>query len=388
VGATALIPGEVGDYRELARRKLPRFLFEYIDGGAGDQTTLRHNVEDFKAVRLRQRVMRDVSKLNLSTTLFGQQLSMPVALAPVGLSGLYARRGEVQAARAAEKAGTKFSLSTLGLCALEEIHAAVPNPFWFQLYMIKDRGFMRALLERARAAQCSALLFTVDLPVAGSRYADTRTGLSNGHLPRAQWERFKAMCDRPGWLWDVGLRGQPHVFGNVAPAMPAGGAGIREFWRWVGDSFDTTVTWKDLDWVREHWDGPLIIKGVLDVEDARAAVKANADGIVVSNHGGRQLEGVRSTISALPRIADAVGDKTTVLLDGGVRSGLDVVRAVASGAKGVLIGRAWAYALAARGGAGVTGVLEQFRKEIAITLALAGCPDVKDLGRDALDRAE
>ncbi len=380
-----MIPGEVADYRELARRKLPRFLFEYIDGGAGDQTTLKRNVSDFQAIRLRQRVMRDVSKLDLSTNLFGQDFSMPVALAPVGLSGLYARRGEVQAAQAAEKAGIGFSLSTLGLCGLEEIRKGTERPFWFQLYMIKDRGFMRALLERAKEARCSALLFTVDLPVAGSRYADTRSGLSNGHLPSAQWERFKALCDRPGWLWDVGLRGRPHIFGNVAPAMPKNNQSIREFWRWVGDSFDTTVTWKDIDWVRQHWDGPLVIKGVLEVDDAKSAVAAGAEGVIVSNHGGRQLEGARSTISALPRIADAVGDKTTVLLDSGVRCGTDVVRALASGAKGVLIGRAWAYALAGRGGAGVSDVLAQFRKEIAITLALTGVPDVKALGRDTLD---
>ena len=380
-----MIPGEIADYRALAKRKLPRFLFEYIDGGAGAQTTLRHNVSDFEKVKLRQRVMRDMSKLDLSTTLFGQPLSMPVALAPVGLSGLYARRGECQAAKAAEQAGIRMSLSTLSLCGVEEVARATSDPIWFQLYMIKDRGFMREMLARARESGCSLLLFTVDLPVAGARWADARTGLSNGHTLPAQIERMKAMAARPGWLWDVGLMGQPHEFGNVAPAMKDG-KGIREFWRWVGASFDTTVTWKDMDWVREHWDRPLVIKGVLDAEDARAAVSSGAEGIVVSNHGGRQLDGVSSTIGALPRIVDAVGDKTTVLLDGGVRSGTDVVRALALGAKGVLIGRAWAYALAARGGAGVSAMLEQFRKEIGITLALTGCPDVKALGRDALDR--
>ena len=378
-----MIPGEIADYRELARRKLPRFLFEYIDGGAGAQTTLRHNVSDFDRVKLRQRVMRDVSKLDLSTTLFGQPLSMPVALAPVGLSGLYARRGECQAAKAAEAAGIRMSLSTLSLWGVEEVARATSDPIWFQLYMIKDRGFMREMLARARESGCSLLLFTVDLPVAGARWADARTGLANGHTIPAQIERMKAMAARPGWLWDVGLMGQPHDFGNVLPAMGKGG--VREFWRWVGASFDTTVTWKDMDFVREHWDRPMVIKGVLDPEDARAAVSSGAEGIVVSNHGGRQLDGVSSTIGALPRIADAVGDKTTVLLDGGVRCGTDVVRALALGAKGVLIGRPVAYALAARGGAGVSAMLEQFRKEIGITLALAGCADVKALGRDALD---
>ncbi|HEY3813255.1 MAG TPA: L-lactate dehydrogenase [Caulobacteraceae bacterium] len=378
-----MIPGEIADYRALARRKLPRFLFEYIDGGAGAQTTLRHNVSDFEKVKLRQRVMRDVSKLDLTTTLFGQQLSMPLALAPVGLSGLYGRRGECQAAKAAEEAGIRMSLSTLSLCGVEEVARASSTPIWFQLYMIKDRGFMREMLARARESGCSLLLFTVDLPVAGARWADARTGLANGHLPAAQWQRMKAMAARPGWLWDVGLMGRPHDFGNVALAMGKGG--VREFWRWVGASFDTTVTWKDMDFVREHWDRPMVIKGVLDPDDARASVAAGAEGIVVSNHGGRQLDGVSSTIAALPRIVDAVGDKTTVLLDGGVRCGTDVVRALALGAKGVLIGRPWAYALAARGGAGVSAMLEQFRKEIGITLALAGVPDVKALGRDALD---
>jgi L-lactate dehydrogenase (cytochrome) len=380
-----MIPADVSDYRELARRRLPRFLFDYLDGGANAELTLRRNVADLQEVGLRQRVLRDVSKIELATELFGQAVAMPVALAPVGLSGLYARRGEVQAARAAAAAGVPFSLSTVGLCSLEEIAGATQAPFWFQLYVIRDRGFMRELLARAKAARCSALLFTVDLPVPGSRYADVRSGLARAQTLAARIERAKAIASRPGWAWDVGLRGAPHELGNVAPAM-AKGADLFQFWDWVGKSFDPSITWKDLDWIRESWDGPLIIKGVLDVEDARQAAKLGAQGVVVSNHGGRQLDGAASTISVLPAIAQAVGDRTTVLMDGGVRSGTDVVRALASGAKGVLIGRAWAYALAARGQAGVAAVLEMFRKEIATALALTGTADVRELSPEVLDR--
>jgi L-lactate dehydrogenase (cytochrome) len=381
-----MIPADVSDYRVLARRRLPRFLFDYLDGGANAELTLRANVADMQAVGLKQRVLRDVSELNLSTELFGQKLSMPVVLSPVGISGLFARRGEAQAARAAAAAGVPLALSTLSICSLEEIAAATGKPFWFQLYMIKDRGFMRELLSRAKAANCSALLFTVDLPVPGSRYADVRSGLSKAHTLAAKIERAKAIASRPGWAWDVGVMGGPHTFGNVASAMTEG-SNLEQFWKWVGASFDPGITWKDLDWIRETWDRPLVIKGVLDVEDARQAAKLGADGVVVSNHGGRQLDGVASPISVLPQIAQAVGARTTVLMDGGVRSGLDVVRAMASGAKGVLIGRAWAYALAARGGQGVSDILELFRKEIATALALTGVPDVNDLGPDTLDVA-
>lgn len=379
-----MIPADVSDYRTLARRRLPRFLFDYLDGGANQELTLRRNVADMQAVGLRQRVLRDVSTVKLSTEMFGESLSMPVVLSPVGISGLFARRGEAQAARAAAAAGVPLALSTLSICSLEEIAQASGKPFWFQLYMIKDRGFMRELLARAKAADVSTLLFTVDLPVPGSRYADVRSGLARAHTLAARIERIKAVAARPGWAWDVGLLGGPHTFGNVVSAM-SGGSNLGQFWKWVGASFDPGITWKDLDWIRETWDRPLVIKGVLDVEDARQAAKLGAEGLVVSNHGGRQLDGVASPISVLPQIAQAVGDRTTVLMDGGVRSGLDVVRAMASGAKGVLIGRAWAYALAARGGQGVSEVLDLFRKEIATALALCGVADVADLGPDCLD---
>ena len=341
------------DYRELARRRLPHFLFEYIDGGSYAETTLRGNVAELARIALRQRVLRDVSALDLSSTLFGQTLAMPVALAPIGLAGLAARRGEVQAARAAEAAGIPFCLSTVSACPLGEVKRGVAKPFWFQLYMIRDRGFMRDLLAAAKAAECSALIFTVDMPVPGSRYRDVRSGLAGAPGSRGDLRRFLQAVVRPGWAWDVGLHGRPHVLGNVAPVLK-GNTGLEDFFAWMRANFDPTVTWKDLEWVRANWDGPLILKGILDAEDARSVADLGADGLVVSNHGGRQLDGALPTALALPAIADAVADRLTVLADGGVRSGLDVVRMLALGAKGVLLGRAWAYALGGGGQAGVS----------------------------------
>jgi L-lactate dehydrogenase (cytochrome) len=371
------------DYRELARRRLPRFLFDYIDGGSYAEVTLRRNVADLEQIALRQRVLRDVADLDLSTELFGQKLAMPVALSPVGLSGMYARRGEVQAARAAEAAGVPFCLSTVGVCAIQEVAAGVAKPFWFQLYMIRDRGFMRDLLARAREAGCSALMFTVDMPVAGSRYRDLRSGLTGAAGLGGTLQRFWQAVQRPGWAWNVGLNGRPHSLGNVVPVL-GGKSGIDDFFAWLGANFDPGISWKDLDFIREQWSGPLIIKGVLDVEDARAAVKLGADGLVVSNHGGRQLDGVLSTAKALPPIVDAVGGDLTVLVDGGVRSGLDVVRMLALGARGVLLGRAWAYALAGGGQAGVAHLLRLVEAEMRVAMALTGVTSVARLDRDAL----
>ena len=294
-------------------------------------------------------MLRDVSKLSMATEIFGQALSMPVVLSPIGLAGLYARRGETQAARAAKAAGVPFSLSTVGVCTIEEVAKAAAPP-WFQLYMIRDRGFMAELLARARGA-CPVLLFTVDLPIPGARYRDTRNGMT-AHTAGARVARALDGLRHPRWLWDVHLRGRPHTLGNVAGAA-AGLNGLTQFWSWIGRNFDPSVTWKDIDWVRERWPGPIVLKGVLDAEDAREARRCGVDGIVVSNHGGRQLDGVASAIAALPAIAEAVGGDLTVLMDGGVRSGLDVLKALASGAKACLIGRAWAWALGARGEAGV-----------------------------------
>ena len=377
-----MIAASVSDYRELARRRLPRVLFDYIDGGSYAEETLAANVDDLNALTLRQRVLRDVSKLNMETTVFGQTLSMPVVLSPIGLGGMYARRGETQSARAAKAAGVPFSLSTVGVCTIEDVAAAAAPP-WFQLYMIRDRGYMAQLLARASAAACPVLLFTVDLPLPGARYRDTR----NGMVATTRAARFNQALDglsHPGWLWDVHLNGRPHTLGNVAGAS-AELKTITDFWTWIGRNFDPSVTWKDIEWVRQHWKGPIVLKGILDIADAREAVACGVDGIVVSNHGGRQLDGVASSIEALPPIAQAVGSDLTVLMDGGVRSGLDVLKALASGARACLIGRAWAWALGARGEAGVTHMLQILRGELRMAMALTGCTDVNAAGRDLLD---
>ena len=378
-----MIVASIDDFREAARRRLPRFLFEYIDGGSYAEITLRRNVEDLSGIALRQRVLRDVSGLDLTTELFGQKLALPVALAPIGLAGLNARRGECQAVKAAERAGIPFTLSTVSACGIGEVARAAKQPFWFQLYMIRDRAFMKDLLAQALAANCSALVFTVDMPVPGSRYRDYRTGLAgSGGLKGAAWRAGQAMA-RPRWAWDVGVWGRPHALGNVAPVLK-GKTGIEDFFAWMRGNFDPAISWKDLEFIRSEWRGPLIIKGILDPEDAREAAAAGADGIVVSNHGGRQLDGVLSTARALPAIAGAVGDRLTVLADGGVRSGLDVVRMLALGAKGVLLGRAWAYALAAQGGAGVSRMLQIIEAEMRVAMSLTGTTQIADIDKTIL----
>lgn len=373
----------ITDYRELARRRLPRLLFDYIDGGSYAETTLGRNITDLRDVALRQRVLRDVSDIDLSSTLFGQKVSLPVALAPVGLAGMNARRGEVQAARAAAAFGVPFTLSTVGACSIGEVAAGSPTPFWFQLYMIRDRGFMADLLDLAEAAKCPALIFTVDMPVPGSRYRDYHSGLAGASGFLGDVRRAMQAAAHPAWAWDVGVRGGPHSLGNVAPVLK-GKTGIDDFFAWMRDNFDPTVTWDDLAWVRERWKGPLIIKGVLDADDAKRVADLGADGLVVSNHGGRQLDGVLSSTRALPPIADAVEGRLMVLADGGIRSGLDVVRMLALGADGVLIGRAWAYALAARGEAGVSHVLNLMAAEMKVAMALTGVTRVDQLDRNAL----
>ena len=371
------------DYRALARRRLPPFLFEYIDGGSYAEATLRRNVRDLERIALRQRVLNDVSSLDLSTTLFGERLKLPMALGPIGLAGLNARRGEVQAVRAAEAAGIPFCLSTVSACPIDEVARGAAKPFWFQLYMIRDRGFMRDLLRHARDARCSALIFTVDMPMPGSRYRDIRSGLAGAPGLLGKTRRALQAMRHPNWAYNVGLRGRPHQLGNVAPVLGRD-SGLEDFLGWMRDNFDPSVSWKDLDFIRSEWSGPLIIKGILDADDAREATRVGADGIVVSNHGGRQLDGVLSTACALPPIADAVGDDLTVLADGGVRSGLDVVRLLALGARGVLLGRAWAYALAGRGEAGVAHMLRIFEAEIRIAMALTGRTTIAAIDRTAL----
>lgn len=374
-----MIISSANDFREAARRRVPRFLFDYADGGANAEETLRRNVSDLAGVALRQRVLKDVASIDLKTTLFGQEIALPVALGPVGISGMYARRGEVQAARAATAAGIPTCLSTVSLCSIEEV-ARVADPFWFQLYVIRDRGFMRDLIARAKVAEARALVFTVDMPVPGSRYRDAHAGMSG---PYAPLRRVMQAIGRPRWSWDVGMRGRPHMLGNLLPVLGKD-SGLNDYMGWLGRNFDPSIQWKDLDWIREVWDGPLIIKGILDPDDARAAAAIGADGIVVSNHGGRQLDGVLSSARALPAIADAVGDRLTVLADSGVRSGLDVVRMLALGAHGVLLGRAWVYALAAQGEAGVAKLLELIAKEMTVAMTLTGVNRIAAIDRSIL----
>jgi L-lactate dehydrogenase (cytochrome) len=374
-------PVNVADYREAARRRLPKILFDYVDGAAYAEQTLAANTADFQALKLRQRILKDVSKISLKTELFGQALNMPLLLGPIGMAGMYARRGETQAARAAKAAGIPFCLSSLTICDVDEV--AQVEPPWFQLYMLKDRGFMVEYLARATAAKCPVLLFTVDLPVPGTRYRDMRSGLSGPPQAFAGLKRVWDGITHPDWLWDVQINGTPHVFGNIAAAVPEA-KGLGDFWGWIGRNFDASITWDDIAWVRQHWAGPIVIKGILDADDAREAVKAGVDGIVVSNHGGRQLDGAPSTISVMPAIKDAVGDDMTLLLDCGIRSGLDVVKAMASGADACLIGRAWAWALGARGEAGVSHVISVIKAEMLVALALTGCTDVKAVGRELL----
>jgi L-lactate dehydrogenase (cytochrome) len=368
------------DFRKAARRRLPRFLFDYIDGAAYAERTARRNVEDLAEIALRQRVLVDVSSIDMSTTLFGTRQTLPVMLGPVGLSGLYARRGEAQAARAASASGVPMCLSSLSVCGLREVAAASSLPLWFQLYVIKDRGFMAELLAVAREVGCAGLMFTVDLPMPGARYRDLHSGMSG---PQARRRRLGQALMHPRWAWDVGLFGRPHGLGNFAPVLGAK-SGLEDYVGWIGRNFDASITWRDIGWIREHWDGPLVVKGILDPDDARRALEVAADGIVVSNHGGRQLDGVPSTVRALPGIAAAVGERTTVLVDGGVRSGLDVLRMLALGADGVLLGRAWAYALAAAGGAGVTRLLRIVESELRIGMALTGVTRVADAGPEIL----
>lgn len=378
-----MIAASIPDFRELARRRLPHFLFEYIDGGSYSETTLKRNVEDLRDIALRQRVLRDVSGLDLSTELFGQTLKLPVALAPIGLAGMNARRGECQAVRAAETAGIPFTLSTVSACSLSEVSKAASKPFWFQLYMTRDRGFMRELLQEAVELNCSTLVFTVDMPVPGSRYRDYHSGLAGASGMKGALRRTLQGAMKPAWAWDVGVMGRPHGLGNVIRKLQ-GKTGIEDFFAWMRENFDSSISWKDLDFIRSEWKGPLVIKGLLDAVDAVEAANLGADGIVVSNHGGRQLDGVPSTARALPAIAEAVGDRLTVLADGGVRSGLDVVRLLALGAKGVLLGRAWVFALAAQGQQGVEHMLRLIEAEMRVAMTLTGVKNISEIDRSIL----
>jgi len=379
-----MIISSANDYREAARRRLPPFLFHYIDGGAYAEYTLKRNVEDLSKVALRQRVLNDMSALSLETKLFDETLSMPVALSPVGLTGMYARRGEVQAAVAADQKGIPFTLSTVSVCPIEEVAPAIQRPMWFQLYVLRDRGFMKNALERAKTAGCSTLVFTVDMPVPGARYRDAHSGMSG---PNAAMRRYMQSCMHPHWAWNVGLMGRPHDLGNISKYLGKP-TGLEDYIGWLGANFDPSISWKDLEWIRDYWDGPMVIKGILDPEDAKDAVRFGADGIVVSNHGGRQLDGVLSTTRALPPIADAVKGELKILVDSGIRNGLDVVRMLAMGADTCMLGRAFVYALGAAGGAGVSNLLDLIDKEMRVAMTLTGAKTIADITQDCLVRLD
>jgi L-lactate dehydrogenase (cytochrome) len=376
-------PASASDYRELARRRLPRQLFDYVDGGAYDEATMRANVSDLGEVLLRQVVMRDVSERDPSVTVLGQELAMPVVLAPVGLAGMMAQRAEVQAARAAEKAGIAFTESTVSICSIEEVAKATSRPPWFQLYVMRDRGYAEDLMARARAVGSPVLLLTIDLAVVGARHRDTRNAMVGEASAWAKARRGVDLVSHPGWIRDVAVGGRPLTFGNLEKAVPNART-PDAFKEWVDAQFDPSVTWDDIAWVRDQWPGRLVVKGVLDPEDARRAVDSGVDGIVVSNHGGRQLDAVPSTARALPDLVDAVGDQVEVLADGGVRNGLDVVKMMAMGARAVLIGRAWAWAVAARGEHGVRHVLKVMKADIDTALGLTGQTSIADVDRSAL----
>ena len=378
-----LAPATATDYRELARRRIPRQLFDYIDGGAYDEATMRVNVADLRKVLLRQVVMRDVTVRDPAVEVLGQQLALPVILAPVGLGGMLAPRAEVQAARAAESAGVPFIESTVSICSIEEVARATRRPPWFQLYVMRDRSYAEDLMARAQAVGSPVLVLTVDLAVIGARHRDTRNAMVGRPTPLAKALRGLDLVAHPQWIRSTAIGGRPLTFGNLEQAVPGARtpAGFKE---WVDANFDPSVTWDDIAWVREHWNGRLVVKGVLDPEDARRAVDAGVDGIVVSNHGGRQLDSVPSTVRALPDVVDAVGDEVEVLVDGGVRTGLDVLKMVALGARAVLVGRPWAWAVAARGEAGVRHVLRVMKADLDTALGLTGQTSIAGVDRSAL----
>jgi L-lactate dehydrogenase (cytochrome) len=381
----SLAPASVEDFRRLAERRLPRFLFDYLDGGAYAEVTLSRNVRDLEKIALHQRILVDVSARSTATYLFGAELTFPLALSPVGLSGMMARRGEAAARKVAGVYGLPYCLSTLSVCSVEETAASGSGPLWFQLYMIRDRGACADLIQRAREAGVSVLVLTVDLPVVGTRYRDVRNTMSGGG---GAWARLRkgliSYAMHPGWVLDVGLGGKPHVLGNIAPYVK-NATTPADFSAWANASIDPSISWDDLDWIRSQWSGPLVIKGILSPLDAVEAVKRGADGIIVSNHGGRQLDGVASSISMLPRIADKVSGQTTLIMDGGVRSGQDILKVLALGGQAAMIGRPWVYALAGAGEAGLLNQLKALHGEFSVSMALTGVTAVDQITPAALD---
>jgi len=370
----------VEDLRQLARRRVPRAFFDYAEAGSYSGTTLRANRADLDQVKLRQRVLVNVEARDTSTTLLGERVSLPLALGPVAMTGLQRGNGEILACRAAHEAGIPFTMSTLSICSIEDVAAAVGEPFWFQLYVMKDRGFVRALIERAAAARCSALVLTVDLQVLGQRHIDIKNGLAVP--PSLKFRNLVNMATKPRWVASV-LRGRRWNFGNLEGHVK-GMSDVKSLALWVGSQFDATLGWKDVEWIRSIWPGKLIIKGILDVEDAQLAARTGAAALVVSNHGGRQLDGAASSISMLPRIADAVGSDIEILFDGGIRTGQDMLRALALGARACLIGRAYAFGLGAGGQAGVAKVIDILRRELDVSMALTGTRTIAEIGRHIL----
>jgi L-lactate dehydrogenase (cytochrome) len=364
----------IDDLRRMAQRRVARAVFEYVDRGSYDEQTLRANRADLESLHFRQRVAIDVDHRSTRSTMIGEDVTMPVAIAPVGLSGLNWADGEILGARAAQKFGIPFTLSTMSICSIEAVAGAVAKPVWFQLYVMRDRGFSASLIERAKAAKCSALMLTLDLQIKGQRHRDLKNGLAVP--PKLTLGTALDVMTKPGWVLNV-LTGRRKSFGNLEGRIPDAKS-LTTLSHWIAGQFDPTLSWKDVEWVRKLWGGKLILKGILDVEDAKIAASTGADALVVSNHGGRQLDGTVSSIRALPEVAQAVGDRIEVLFDGGIRSGQDVLRALALGAKGTMIGKSFAYGLGAMGEAGVTKVLEILHKELDVTMALCGLRDVKD----------
>jgi len=370
----------IEDLRQIAKRRVPRAIFDYADGGSYDERTLRANTADLDALQFRQRVMVDVSAVDLATTVAGQPMAMPLAIGPTGLAGLFHADGEILGARAAAACGIPFCLSTMSICSIEDVRAASDAPFWFQQYLMRDRGFNQELIERAAAAQCSALVLTLDLQVLAQRRRDARNGLSIP--PRLTLRNAWDIATKPAWAVRV-LMGKRRTFGNLAGRL-GGGDGIKTLAQWTNSQFDPTASWRDVEWVRSRWPGRLILKGVMDAEDARFALSAGADAVVVSNHGGRQLDGAPSSISVLPEIVAAIDGRCDVLFDGGIRSGQDLAKALALGARAGLIGKAFLFALAAGGQAGVIRAIEIMRDELKLTLALTGTTSAAGVGRHIL----
>jgi L-lactate dehydrogenase (cytochrome) len=374
----------IDDLRTLARRRVPKAFFDYADSGSYGEYTLRANRTDLEAIKLRQRVLVDVSDRNLATTVMGRKIAAPLILAPIGLCGMQHGDGEILSARAANEAGIPFTLSTMSIGSIEDVAEGTGKPFWFQLYVIRDHGFSRALMERALAAKVDTLVLTVDLQVLGQRHKDIKNGMTVP--PEFRIKNVIDIATKPAWLWSV-IKGKSKTFGNISGHVP-GMENVNSLAKWTQDQFDPALNWKDVEWIRKFWPGKLVIKGILDVEDSRNAVKLGADAIVVSNHGGRQLDGTSSSISMLPRVAEAVGGDTDVLFDGGIRSGADIMRALALGAKACLIGRAYIYGLGAGGQAGVAKAIDLLEKELSVTMALTGVNKIADIDGRVLESDE